>query len=80
MKKIEMRKDAKKTLDNLLKMSKDQQEYLIGFLTINKVYMEKILQHIKDNEKDNDILQGVYKYAIAYLDTLKRFREEFDKK
>ena len=77
LKKTNMRKDAKKTLDNLLKMSRDDQEHCVGLFLLYKVYTERMLKFIYEHEEAAEIVAGVYRNSIAYMDTLEKFKKEF---
>ena len=78
-----MRSDAKKTLKLWKKLSNDEVEYALGQLLLSKVYADKVLAILTayaTRDDDDMLIQALYASGIAYMNTQKNLKEEFDKK
>lgn len=77
-----MRKDAKETLKLWKKLSNDEVEYALGQLLLSKVYADKVLEMLTAYATQDDdamLVKALYASGIAYMDTQKNLKEEFNK-
>lgn len=78
-----MRTDAKKTLRLWQTLSNDKVEYALGQLLLSKVYADKVLAMLSAYATQDDdamLVKALYASSIAYMNTQKNLKEEFNKK